>query len=216
MHNKLQEIVETGKAPLVETDIHELGDERLNPEEAVIRERTALLAKASQYRIYGQDELEDPERALGPRLQYTEVLSRLKRVCPQLKVQDGSEGNIALYYPRSAKDYEATVKEWDHTERGKDDHFFQYHRYVGGFPKQELAEYSTLDIDTSLLPTRENRGWRSVLITLIKQGVISYNEAVSQFGDVGTDKRGWRWKEQLYPWKSKPYTKFKQETQENK
>lgn len=202
------------RAPLVETDIHELGDKRLNPEEGVIRQREELLAKAGKYRIYGQDELENPERALGPKLQYTEIISKLRRIAPKLKAIDGSPGNIALYFPRNDKDLEATAREWDWEHDQKKDPFFRLNRYVGGFPKGDLAEYSTVDIDTSLLPTRENRGWRSVLITLIKQGVISYSDAVSEFGDVGHDKRGWRWNEQLRPWKFLAGTKFKQETQE--
>ena len=193
-----------------------LGDAHLDPKEGVIREREKCLKDASKFRLFGQDELENPERALGPRLQYTQLISRLKLIAPELRALDGSEGNIALYFPRTARDYADTLREWDYTQIGKDDKFFQAYRYVGGFPKQEIPEYSTVDIDTSLLPTRERRGWRSVLITLVKQGVITYSDAVAQFGDVGTDKRGWRWSEQLLPWKRSPETKFKQEIQENR
>lgn len=200
-------------APYVETDKRMLGDSHLSPEEGVIREREKCLKQAGQYRIYGQAELENPERALGPRLPYTQFIAKLRYIATELKAIDGSQGNIALYYPRSAEDYAATLREW--SERGKNDHFFQYHRYVGGFPKEDLPEYSTVDIDTSLLPTRERRGWRSVLITLIKQGVVSFNDAVSMFGDVGTDRRGWRWNEQLHPWRLAAAGKFRQETQEN-
>lgn len=206
----------TIEAPYVETDIRMLGDTHLSPQESVIREREKCLKDASKFRIFGQDELENPERALGPRLQYTELISRLKSIAPELKAVDGSEGNIALYFPRTQRDYADTLREWDYSQKGKDDKFFQAHRYVCGFPKQDLPEYSTVDIDTSLLPTRERRGWRTVLITLIKQGVITYSDAVAQFGDVGTDQRGWRWSEQLLPWKLRPEIKFKQETQENR
>ena len=202
------------EAPMVETDIHELGDSRLNPEEAVFRERESLLQKAGQYRIDGQDELEDPERACGPRLQYTEVISRIRQVVPNLKVCEGSPGNVALYFPRLGKDLEHTLREWDWENDRKKDPFFRHYRYVGGFPKEEMAEYSTVDVDTSMLPTREKRGWRSVLMALVKQSVLSYAQAVKAFGDVGTDKRGWRWNQQLYPWKSNPNRAFKFETQE--
>jgi|SRR5581483_775733 len=207
---------EKNQAPLVETDIHELGDKRLNPEEGVIKQREELLSRAGKFRIYGQDELEDPDRALGPKLSYTEIISRLRRITPKLKAIDGSPGNIAVYFPRNARDYEDTVREWDYEHDNKRDPFFRRHRYVCGFPKHDLPEYSTVDVDTSLLPTREKRGWRTVLIALIKQGTMSYNEAVAQFGDVGTDRRGWRWNEQLAPWKNNPNIRFKQETQENR
>lgn len=205
----------TIEAPYVETDKRMLGDTHLSPQESVFREREKCLKDASKFRLYKQDELEDPERALGPRLQYTEFVSRLRRILPEMRFLDGSEGNIALYVPRRAEDYLATLREWDYGMKGKDDKFFQFHRYVGGFPKQPLPEFSTVDIDTSLLPTRERRGWRSVLIALIKQGNASYADAVAEFGDVGTDRRGWRWSEQLLPWKIRPNTKFKNETQEN-
>jgi hypothetical protein len=199
---------------LVEVDKNELGDKRLNPEEAVCRERESLLQKAGHYRIDGQDELEDPERACGPRLQYTEVISRIKREAPSLKVVEGSPGSVALYFPRTAKDLEHTIREWDWEHDNKRDPFFRHHRYVGGFPKQEMAEYSTVDVDTSMLPTREKRGWRSVLMALVKQGCLSYAQAVRAFGEVGSDKRGWRWNQQLHPWKSNPNRAFKFETQE--
>ena len=204
------------EAPYVETDKRMLGDSHLDPAENVIKQREELLTKAGKFRIYGQDELEDPERAFGPHLQYTELISKLRKVAPKLKAIDGSPGNIALYFPRSAKDYADTLREWDWEHDNKRDPFFRRMRYVGGFPKHSLPEYSTVDIDTSMLPTREKRGWRSVLITLIKQGVLSFNEAVSQFGDVGMDRRGWRWNEQLAPWKQRPNIRFKQETQENR
>lgn len=203
------------EAPYVETDKRMLGDSHLDPAENVVKQREAALAQAGKFRIYGQAELEDPNRGLGPKLQYTELISRLKMIAPRLSAVDGSPGNIALYFPRTRKDYEDTVREWD-WENDKKDPFFRVNRYVGGFPKQELPEYSTVDIDTSLLPTREKRGWRSVLITLVKQGVISYHDAVLKFGDVGTDRRGWRWNEQLRPWKQRPFERFKQETQENR
>lgn len=203
-------------APYVETDKRMLGDSHLDPAENVYKQREELLAKAGRFRIYGQHELENPDRGLGPKLQYTELISRLRQIAPRLKAIDGSPGNIALYFPRTRRDYEDTLREWDWEHDMKQDPFFRRMRYVGGFPKHDLPEYSTVDIDTSLLPTRERRGWRSVLITLVKQGVVSYHDAVRQFGDVGMDRRGWRWNEQLRPWKQRPYEKFKQETQENR
>src|SRR5579859_1726396 len=163
-------------APYVEPDKRMLGDSHLDPTENVVKQREELLTAAGKYRIYGQEELEDPERGLGPKLQYTEFISRLRLIAPRMVAVDGSPGNVALYFPRTRRDYEDTLKEWDWEQDRKLDPFFRFMRYVGGFPKQELPEYSTVDIDTSLLPTREKRGWRSVLITLIKQAVISYQD----------------------------------------
>lgn len=191
-------------APYVEPDSRMLGDSHLNPEETVIKTREKCLSMCANKRIGGQDELEDKERGSGPRLQFTEIISRLKREIPKLRAVDGSPGNIALYFPRNNKEFAEAKQEWDFIK----DEFFLFHKYVGGFPKQDIPEYSTVEIDTSLLPTRENRGWRSILISLLKQGILSYKQAVHQFGDVGTDQRGWRWREQTHMWRSAPEKAF--------
>jgi hypothetical protein len=189
---------------LIEPDRNELGDKRLNPEEAVIRERESLLQLAAQKKIGSQAELENPDRSLGPRLQYTDIISRLRKIIPDLVVKEGSRGSVALYFPRNRKELEEAQREW---EWGKDEFFMKY-KYVGGFPKNETFEYSHIDIDSSHLPTKEHRGWRSILIALLKQGVVSYSQLVSQFGDVGTDRRGWRWQEQTRQWRNNPTEKF--------
>lgn len=204
--DKLAEMLAARRAPLVEADINELGDKRLDPIESVASQREKALQQASQYKIAKQEELEDQNRSLGPRLQYTELISRLKRAIPALKVMDGSPGNIALYFPRDRKELEEATNNWDYLE-GKDTFFLQY-KYVGGFPKAEIPEYSTIDIDTSHLPTKEHRGWRSVLITLLKAGAVPYEKLLKEFGDVGTDKRGWRWQDQTAKWRSNPTAQF--------
>ena len=183
---------------LVQTDINELGDKRLNPDEAVIREREELLRLASTRKIKGQEELEDAERSAGPRMAYTEFLRRLRSEAPALKALDGSPGSIALYYPRSNEE----LAQIENTQ-GRDqerDQFFHYHKYVGGMEKHEMPEFAHVILDTSNLPVREYRGWRSVLIGLIKQGVLTYAAAIRQFGEPH-GPRGMRWHEQLQPYK---------------
>lgn len=189
---------------LIQTDSNELGDKRLNPEEGVAKTREECLAMAALKRLPGQDELEDPKRAFGPRLQFTEVISRLRRIIPSLKVLEGSPGSVALYVPLTHHELKEAVRAWQNDR----DIFFLHHKYVGGFPKQELPEYSTVDFDTSRLATKENRGWRSVLIPFIQHGLVTYQAVIKEFGDVGTDRRGWRWKEQTAQWRNNPEVKF--------
>ena len=183
---------------LIQADRNELGDKRLDPKEGVVQKREECLAMAAKKRLAGQDELEDPSRALGPRIQFSEMVSKLKRIIPGLHVVDGSPGSVALYFPRNRQEFEDAQRGWQNDR----DYFFLKHKYVGGFPKEPLQEYSTVDIDNAMLATKENRGWRSVLITLIKQGVVTYKAAVKEFGDTGTDQRGWRWREQLASFKN--------------
>lgn len=194
---------------LIQPDINELGDKRLDPKEGVAQKREECLAMAASRRLPHQEDIEDPMRAFGPRLQFTELLSRLRRVNPTLRALDGSPGNIALYAPRTNEEIAERKPEWEQEQvdrasrcLSRQDPFFLHHKYVGGFPKSELQEYSTVDIDNAMLATKENRGWRSVLMNLVMQGVAGYKDVVKEFGDTGTDRRGWRWREQLKAYKN--------------
>ncbi len=71
------------------------------------------------------------------------------------------------------------------------------YKYIGGFPKHDLPEWSHVLIDSSHLPTREVHGWRSILVSAIKSGAISYNAAVREFGNPESDQRSTRWYSQL-------------------
>jgi hypothetical protein len=187
---------------LIETDINELGDKRLNEEEAVIRLRETCINQASGFRIEGGLDLEDVDRTRGPRYQFAEFISKLKRAAPELQVRDGSPGNVALYFPRNLKELEKATIEWD--PLSKQDRFFLRHKYVSGLPKQPIQEYSSVEVDNTFSPKREIRGWRTILIALIQQGCCSYKNATKEFGDVGTDKRGWRWKEAMQAYRMIP------------
>lgn len=183
---------------LIQPDINELGDKRLDPKESVAREREELLKIASTRKIAGQEELEDAERSAGPRLAYTEIIRRIQVEAPSLKVLEGAPGSVALYFPRTRKELE----EMD-AQGGRDqerDIFFHHFKYVGGMEKKDMPEFAHVILDTSNLPVREYRGWRSVVIGLIKQGVLSYRAAVSQFGEPRGVRAG-RWHEQLRPYK---------------
>lgn len=189
---------------MVETDINELGDKRLNPEEGVIKEREALLKKASVYKIEDQGELQNEKRSEGSRLAFSQLLQKLQRIAPDLQARDGLPGNVALYYPRTAEQLDAALR-----EGGQNDLFFIFNKYVGGFPKEELPEWGYVDIDTSLIATREHlRGWRTVLIGLIRAGVISYQQAIDEFGDPATDPRNVVWMKKLEEWRENPKQKF--------
>lgn len=184
-------------APYVEPNRAMLGDAHLSPEEAVCREREDLLKKASRSRIHGQAELEDPNRAAGPRLHYSEIIRRLRTINPSLKFLDGTPGNVAVYAPKRRNEYDSEERDISKPE------FFWHHRYVGGFPLEWLPEYAHVTLDTSGLPVREVRGWRSVLLSLIKAKAISVTTADEFFGDPGHDRRAGRWREQIFEYQHK-------------
>lgn len=160
----------------------------------MIKSRQECLDQAATFRIPGQTELEDQERSAGPRLYYTEIIRRIRNENPNIFVVDGSPGNVAFYRRKrgdelAAEEYEPTRPDW-----------YNDHKYAGGMPKDWLPEYSHVILDNSLLPVREIRGWRSVLISLIKAGALTYQQAINQFGEA-VGQRSDRWYAQLQKYK---------------
>lgn len=183
---------------LIQTDINELGDKRLDPKETVVKLREEAINDTVRCRIDGQDELEQAERSAGPRMFYTEIISRIREVNPSLQVIDGSPGNVAIYVRKKPTD----ISFGDIDPKGE---FFTDHKYVGGMAKDWLPEYSHVILDSSLLPVREYRGWRTVLISLIRGGALTYNQAIAQFGEP-RDARSTRWHQLLHKFKQNPNT----------
>lgn len=180
------------KAPLVETDINELGDKRLDPKESIAREREDLLKMAGKAKIWGQKELEDHERSAGPRLSYREIIRRLRECNPTIRVLDSQGGSdVAIYVHKKRHEYDEQERDLSRPE------FFWDHKYVTGMPQTDIPEYAHVTLDTSGLPVREIRGWRSVLIACIKAGAITYGQAIEKFGSPWLDRRSGRWFEQL-------------------
>lgn len=192
---------------LFQVDKNELGDTRLDPKENVAKLREMALKDASKYRIDNQDELTDKKRSEGRRLNYDDVLGRLQRIVPDLTAKEGSPGNLALYCPRTADQLEAAIREG--SGGSGTDLFFLLNRYVGGLPKEELPEWGYLGIDTSLIATRETiRGWRTILIGLIRAGVVSYNAACEEFGDPALDPRNVEWMKKTLEWRENGTQRF--------
>lgn len=177
---------------LIQDDSSELGDKRLSPQEAVIRERENLLAKTSKKKIQGQAELEFADRSSGPRLYYTEILRRLWKLNPDLRVEDGKDGSVAIYRLKRRDEYD--WEQWDPMAPTKWRWDFEY---VTGMEKDWIPQFSHVLLDTSLLATKEIRGWRSVLIPLVKSRAITYRGAIQEFGDPSNDQRSERWFEHL-------------------
>jgi hypothetical protein len=166
---------------LIQANKAELGDGRLNPEEglAKLKEENASLAAANK--IAAQDELQKAERAWGPQISYREIVRRIQNLNPKIKVVDGSKGNIAIYVLKSNQELAESAQEMASDK----EHFswWKDHKYVTGCPKDSLPEYGFVIADERGLAKREKRGWRSVLIALIKAKAISYQQSVEAFGE---------------------------------
>lgn len=169
---------------------HNLGDRSLNPEESVIRLREENNSLLNNRRLHRQAELSDANRSAGPRLSWQEVVFRLSKCNPSLLFTDGSAGNVAIYRPFNRQ--ELAEREYDWTRPA----WWNDHQYVGGFPKDWLPEYSHVRTNERNLPTREYRGWRSVLLSLLKANAITIECANRHFG-AATGQRSWSWNQQI-------------------
>ena len=172
------------KAPIVIFDKNELGDKRLDPTESLakIKEENAKLAQKS--RIKHQDELENTEMALGQPMQWRNLVYLLQKMNSKILIRDGGVRDaIQVRYP-DADDMYSRANGGDGT------------RYITGFYKEVMPEFSAIMSDERGRPKRECRGWRTVLVALIRQGIITYKSAVDVFGDANGIRAG-RWQEIL-------------------
>lgn len=178
----------------------QLGDKHLDPKEAVAREREELTKAIAPRKAYGQEELDKPDRSQGARLYYSVLLRKLKAVYPNFLVKDGIPGNVAVYRPKTESEkindgYDLSRPQW-HNES----------KYVTGFPKDWIPEWGHYLNDPDGIAEREVRGWRSILIAMIKQGLITYAAAIKEFGNPEHDQRNRFWFEQLHEYMNEETT----------
>lgn len=176
---------------------HQLGDKHLDPKEEVARQREELLHAISGRKAYGQDDIEKADRSAGPQMFYSVLLLKLKNIYPQLLVKDGIPGNVALYRPKTDAEiindgYDLSAPKW-----------YSQYKYVTGFPQKFIPEWGHFVNDADGIAIREVRGWRTTLIALIKQGLVTYDAVVKEFGDPIHDQRSKYWFDQLHQYMNK-------------
>ena len=115
-----------GKAPLVVTDINELGDKRLSPIEANCKLREGNQKLIDAKKLPNQALLEDHEMALGNPMSPNDFIRKIKMLNPAIIVEDGG------VYGAVAVRLVGTDPETG--EFGK--------RYISGFYKNEMLPNS--------------------------------------------------------------------------
>jgi hypothetical protein len=176
----MSKFTKSGVAPLVVDNHLELGDKRLDEKEALAKIKEDNIALRAKDKIPGQAQLQDVQAALGTPMSYKELILRLKKMVPALVIQDGGVQNaVAVRIFRDNGDGEGPRL-----------------TYLTGFYKTILPEYSTVTVDEHGVALHENRGWRTVLLALMKQNVVSYRNVVKAFGNA-MGQRSNRWHEQL-------------------
>jgi hypothetical protein len=166
---------------LIITDSAELGDGRLDPKESLAKLKEENKKLAASTRKPDQVILGNKGMAQGQPMEWTHLSYLLQKMCPSLVIRDGGvKGAVQIRYP----DPDEMYREDGGT------------RYVTGFYKDVLPEFSWETEDDRGRPTREIRGWRTVILALIKQHIITYADAVDVFGEPN-GQRNCRWMELL-------------------
>lgn len=162
----------------------DLGDQKLSPQEAnfKIQEENQKLIDAKK--IPNQSLLENTDMALGTPMVYSELIRRVQKIAPQVIFEDGGVKNAIA------------VRHYTYDPYGGDDAQGGYQKkYISGFYKEVLPEFSSITTDKKGLPHRELRGWRSVLLALMKAEVVPFEALVKEFGHP-TGQRSCLWSEQ--------------------
>lgn len=128
-----------------------------------------------RHRLPDQAAVGDHRRRSGRMMHSADIIRPLRRLAPQLWLQDGAPGNIAIYWPR------------------RDGlHYLTY------CPLGWLPEYSIIETDARNLPSGERRGWRTVLSRLIGAGMVNEKDAARAFRAPEDAAASERWRQNLY------------------
>jgi hypothetical protein len=116
-----------------------------------------------------QEDYENTVARLGTPMHHSDLLYKIRRLVPNLYITEGRIiGDLAVFqtYPCPQPDLE-----------GRD---FRYLFYI---PTGVLPEFSQYEFDERDVPIRESkRGWRTVLLRLIKMGLLSEEACDREFG----------------------------------
>jgi hypothetical protein len=171
--------MQPNKSPIVITDSQELGQKRLDALDNLQKLKEENIRMAAKFKLPGQAMLENAEIAVGKPMAWQDLVRLLQKMNPDIKCVDGGMANaIAVRFPAMQEDGVFGLK------------------YVTGFYKEVLPEFSHISTDIHGLAVRENRGWRTVVLACIRQGIVSYRDAVDVFGEPD-GVRGGRWHEIL-------------------
>lgn len=125
------------------------------------------------FRLYDHHELKDFHRRSGQWMHSSELVHQVTRMNPRIFVEQ------QLNYPDQWGFYVDV--------RGRQ-------RYVSGFPKGWLREFTAIVVDSrDLMEGDEIRGWRHVLVRLMGLGLLSWAQVVKTFGNSeGANAERWQ------------------------
>jgi hypothetical protein len=111
-------------------------------------------------RLPGQEERKESPARWGRAMHHSEFIAILRKIIPNLYVRDGNiPGDISLY-----KIFGDSID------------------YVCYLTSGTMPEYEIVKVNSHDLPIGAKRGWRTVLLRLIKSGLVSESQALKFFG----------------------------------
>jgi hypothetical protein len=145
---------------------------RLSTEEhtARLREQNLSSEVYKRQRWEGQDELKDDASRIGRPMRHADFLSVLQKLVPNLYVTEGRiQGHLAVFrtYPGPQSHLE-----------GRD---FSYLFYMDEGILPEFSQY-IFDPVTDVPIKESKRGWRTVLLRLVKAGLLTEDVCNKVFG----------------------------------
>jgi len=147
----------------------------------MLREKNYYSNAVRKQRWDNQSDYENEEARWGRVMQHSELLSKIFKLIPNdLFVTEGRiVGDLALYrvYGRPQPDLDGRT--------------FRYLFYI---PTGRLPEFSQYEFDHRDIPVKEKRrGWRTVLLRLIKSGLVTEEQVNQEFGPaLGEASTVWR------------------------
>jgi hypothetical protein len=154
---------------------------KLSTEEHLENQREKNYRAASKQRWSNQEDYENEEARWGYVMDSSEVLRKIFKLIPHdLFITDGRIiGDLALY------------RVYGSPQPDLDGRTFRYLFYI---PQSRLPEFSQYEFDHRDVPIREKRrGWRTVLLRLIKTGLVTEEQVEEEFGPaLGEASTVWR------------------------
>lgn len=165
------------------------GAPRLSTAEHVARLKELNYNATKKQRWANQEDYENDVARIGTPLHHSDLLRKIRKLVPSLYIMDGRiVGDLAVFqtYPCPQPDL-----------GGRD---FRYLFYI---PTGVLPEFSQYEFDARDVPIRESkRGWRTVLLRLIKLGLLSAERCDQEFG-AARGEASTVWYRQLYAFRNR-------------
>jgi len=165
---------------LILPDSTHLGDKKLSAEEKLKQSFEQTDHMLDRYRLDDHETLKDQAARMGTPMHHNELIRKVTALNASVWAED------SLTNPTTVIGFYTKLPDGSK-------------KYLGSFEKGFLPEFSYVLVDAADLPIKEKRGWRTVLLRLLKQGVLSWGQIKAAFGDsMHVSSERWRRETQKY------------------